>query len=104
MVKLPNSGGMLPLSWLLYRSSHSKLVRLPNSGGMQPLSWLLSRLRDSKLARLPNSVGMLPIRWLPHRWRPVTCSPLHVTRDQLHGVFVSNQPLLSLQLAPSVLL
>ena len=103
-VRLPNSVGMTPVSWLLPRLRCERLLRLPNSVGMTPVSWLLLRIRCESLLRLPNSVGMVPLRLLSRRSTNRTRPGVALTPYQSSTGSSLNQFVLSVQLAPSVAL
>ena len=49
------------------RSRYVRAVRLPSSGGIVPLSSLLLRLRLVSAMRFPNSAGTVPFSWFPPR-------------------------------------
>ncbi|OAD21522.1 DsrC-like protein, partial [Candidatus Thiomargarita nelsonii] len=72
-----------------YDESDFKLLKLPNSVGISPVSWLSFRERDSNLVKLPNSVGISPVSWLLYRESFDTCPPLQSTPSQLQGIFVT---------------
>ena len=59
-----NEAGIQPHSWLELSSRSDRLLRLPSSGGMEPLSWLELSSRSDRLLRLPSSGGMDPLSWL----------------------------------------
>ena len=45
----------------------TRLSRLPSSGGIDPLNWLLLSHSEYRLSRLPSSGGIDPLNWLPSR-------------------------------------
>src|ERR1700752_952914 len=104
LTRLPNCGGMVPFNWLKSRNKKNRFVRLPNCAGIVPPNWLLFSASHSSLVRFPSCGGLEPLRLLPSRINWMTCPSPQVTPNQLHGVSVSNQPLLSAQLAPFALL
>jgi len=102
-VRLPSSLGMLPLRVLLLRKRPIKFVRFPSPEGILPLRELSGRSMMVKFVRLPSSEGMLPLRELLARSRYSTCPFEQPIPNQLHSVPAApNQPVLSVQLAPSV--
>ena len=61
LIRLPSSGGIAPLNWLLSSLNSTRLVRLPSSGRMGPVNWLLDRYRCNRPLRLPSSGGIAPL-------------------------------------------
>ena len=103
LARLPISLGIIPLSVLFDRLRIVNPVRLPISLGILPLRELPFRFRIAKSARSPNSFGMVPVNELLFRERLDTDPESQVTPNQKHSVPADpNQPVLFVQLAPSV--
>lgn len=81
----PNSGGMMPFSWLKLRSRNRKLLSVFNSGGMPPV----------------NSIGILPFKWFSGRFISDTAPALQLTPNHKQCESVDIQPAVSVHWAPS---
>ena len=67
---------MLPVSWLLFKSSWVNFTRLRSSGERLPESWLKSRSRKIKFVSLAIEVGIVdvnPPRSIPQMARSLKC-------------------------------
>ncbi|KAJ6799221.1 MDIS1-interacting receptor like kinase 2 [Iris pallida] len=62
--RLPTWNGMLPLSWLLLRSSHRSFEQPPTSVGIVPVRLFDDRSRYSRFDILPIPLETAPVNWL----------------------------------------
>ncbi len=71
---------------------------------MVPVSGFSLKFNIRKPDKSPNSGGIIPLRLFPDNSTLVTVPAPQVMPSQEQGVLVFSQPVLSVQLAPSVLL
>ena len=97
--------GIVPVSWLLLRSSPINDITAEKSG-IVPVSWLLYRLRIFNDVSADRE-GIVPLRLLLGNSNVATFTPEHVTPNQVHAFEVSEgldvQPVLVVQPVPVVL-
>ena len=93
---------MLPFNWLPDRLREVRLASPPSAAGIAPLNAFSSKVRRVRPVRVPTAAGMLPASPLALRSSSVTCPPPQVTPNQLHGVVVASQSVLSSQATPPV--